>query len=97
MSIPTTSSRVDLSLLHPRFKKRLEAFFEDPRIKGRVSVSSGCRSYAQQMYFYKKYRAGKGNLAANPDRRFGPKGLDGRGIWRGSWHMQQEDGSSARG
>lgn len=91
MSIPTTSSRVDLSLLHPRFKKRLEAFFEDPRIKGRVSVSSGCRSYAQQMYFYKKYRAGKGNLAANPDRRFGPKGLDGQGIWRGSWHQQQSD------
>ena len=90
--IPTTKSSVDLSLLHPRFKQRLEAFFADPRISGRVSVSSGCRSYAQQMYFYKKYRAGKGNLAANPDRRFGEKGLDGQGIWRGSWHMQQLDG-----
>ena len=90
--IPTTKSNVDLSLLHPRFKKRLEAFFDDPRIRGRVSVSSGCRSYAQQMYFYNKYLSGKGNLAANPDRRFGTKGLDGQGIWRGSWHMEQNDG-----
>ena len=89
--IPTTKSNVDLSLLHPRFKKRLEAFFDDPRIRGRVSVSSGCRSYAQQMYFYKRYLKG-GNLAANPDRRFGPKALNGVGIWRGSWHMSQDDG-----
>ena len=90
--IPTTKSNVDLSLLHPRFKKRLEAFFDDPRIRGRVSVSSGCRSYAQQMYFYNKYLEGRGHLAANPDRRFGTKGLDGQGIWRGSWHMEQNDG-----
>ena len=90
--IPTTKSSVDLSLLHPRFKTRLEAFFADPRINGRVSVSSGCRSYAKQMYFYKKYLSGKGNLAANPDRRHGPKALNGVGIWRGSWHMEQDDG-----
>ena len=90
--IPTTKSNVDLSLLHPRFKKRLEAFFDDPRIRGRVSVSSGCRSYAKQTYFYKKYREGRGNLAANPDRRFGPLGFDGQGIWLGSWHQQQLDG-----
>jgi len=89
--IPTTKSSVDLSLLHPRFKQRLEAFFADPRISGRVSISSGCRSYAQQMYFYKRYLKG-GNLAANPDRRFGPKALNGVGIWRGSWHMSQDDG-----
>ena len=89
--IPTTKSNVDLSLLHPRFKKRLEAFFDDPRIRGRVSVSSACRSYAQQMYFYKRYLKG-GNLAANPDRRHGPKALNGVGIWRGSWHMSQDDG-----
>ena len=89
--IPTTKSSVDLSLLHPRFKQRLEAFFADPRISGRVSISSGCRSYAQQMYFYKRYLKG-GNLAANPDRRHGPKALNGVGIWRGSWHMSQDDG-----
>ena len=86
MPIPTTSRKVDLSLLHPRFIKRLEAFFADPRVIGNVSVVSGCRSYAQQKYFYDKYKSGRGNLAANPDRRFG-KG----GWWRGSWHMAQDD------
>ena len=93
MSIPAKKG-VDLSLLHPRFVKRLEAFFNDPRIKGRVRVTSGCRTYAKQKYFYDGYKARKAgfNLAANPDRRFGPKGLNGQGIWRGSWHMEQEDG-----
>ena len=93
MSIPAKKG-VDLSLLHPRFVKRLEAFFNDPRIKGRVRVTSGCRPYAKQKYFYDGYKARKAgfNLAANPDRRFGPKGLNGQGIWRGSWHMEQEDG-----
>lgn len=90
--IPTTNSSVDLSLLHPRFKERLIAFFDDPRIRGRVTVSSACRSYAKQKALYERYRAGKGVLAANPDRRFGEKGLDGQGIWRGSWHQQQLDG-----
>ena len=93
MSIPAKKG-VDLSLLHPRFVKRLEAFFNDPRIKGRVRVTSGCRTYAKQKYFYDGYKARKAgfNLAANPDRRFGPKGLNGQGIWRGAWHMEQEDG-----
>ena len=84
MSIPVKKG-VDLSLLHPRFVKRLEAFFNDPRIKGRVRVTSGCRTYAKQKYFYDGYKARKAgfNLDANPDRRFGPKGLNGQGIWRG--------------
>jgi hypothetical protein len=93
MSIPTKRG-VDLSLLHPRFVKRLEAFFNDPRIIGRVQITSGCRTYAKQKYFYDGYKSRKAgfNLAANPDRRFGPKALNGIGIWRGSWHMEQDDG-----
>jgi len=87
MTIPVTSSGVDLSLLHPTFRKRLEAFFADARIVNRVKVVSGCRSYATQARLYKKYKSGRGNLAANPDRRFGKNN-----FWRGSWHMQQEDG-----
>lgn len=87
MTIPVVSSGVDLSLLHPRFVARLEAFFADDRIVGRVKVVSGCRSYAQQKRFYDLYKAGKGNLAANPDRKHG----DG-GWWRGSYHMEQADG-----
>lgn len=86
-TIPTTSKYVDLSLLHPRFKARLEAFFADPQIKGRVSVVSGCRSYATQKRLYDRYKAGKGNLAANPDRKHGANGW-----WRGSYHMEQKDG-----
>ena len=92
MTIPTTSSRVRLDLLHPKMLTRLEAFFADQRIAGRVAVVSGVRSYADQARLYKKYKAGTGNLAANPDRRFGPAALDGKGIWRGSWHQQQADG-----
>ena len=92
MDIPTTKSNVQLDLLHPRFVKRLEAFFSDTRIRNRVRVSSGCRSFAKQTYFYDLYKAGKGNLAANPNRRFGAVGFDGKGIWRGSWHMEQLDG-----
>jgi len=92
MSIPTKSKNVRIDQLHPKMLSRLEHFFRDSRIVGKVTISSGCRSYAAQMAFYQKYLAGKGNLAANPDRRFGPKGFDGQGIWRGSWHMEQFDG-----
>ena len=88
MSIPISSSRVDLSMLHPRFKHRLEMFFEDPRIRGRVVVTSGCRSYAKQKYLYDKYRAGRGNLAANPDWNRPD------GFFKGSFHMEQPDGFS---
>ena len=84
--IPVTGKHVNLAKLHPRFVARLEAFFADPRIVGKVKVSSACRTYADQARFYKKYKAGTGNLAANPDRRFGANGW-----WRGSWHMEQDD------
>ena len=86
MTIPTTKSSVQLDLLHPRFVTRLEAFFSDTRIKNRVAVSSGCRSYASQLRLYQMYRAGKGNLAANPDW----KRPDG--FFRGSFHQEQPDG-----
>ena len=82
IDLPTTSSRVRLDELHPRFIHRLTAFFDDPLIKGRVSIVSGVRTLAQQQSLYDRYRAGKGNLAANPARVFG-------GGFRGSWHMAQ--------
>jgi len=86
--IPITSKHVDLSLLHPRFMERLQLFFDDGRITGKVAVVSGCRSYAEQKRFYLKYRAGKGNLAANPDwKRPG-------GFFHGSFHQEQRDGYS---
>ena len=91
MGLPVTSRWIDLGFLHPEFVRRLEGFFADPRIRGRVKICSGGRSYAEQRALYDKYKRGKGNLAATPDRRFGPKGLNGVGIWRGSWHQQQID------
>ena len=86
--IPVTGKHVDLSLLHPRFKERLEAFFLDGRITGRVVVLSACRSYAEQKRLYDKYRSGRGNLAANPDW------LRPDGYFRGSFHQEQPDGFS---
>jgi|15BtaG_2_1085339.scaffolds.fasta_scaffold19311_3 hypothetical protein len=88
MNIPTTKSSIQLDLLHPRFVTRLEAFFSDSRIKNRVAVSSGCRSYAAQLRLYQMYRAGKGNLAANPDWQRPD------GFFRGSFHQEQPDGYS---
>jgi hypothetical protein len=84
MAIPTTSNRVNVKDLHPKFKARLEAFFADPRINGNVSVVSGVRTYQQQKYLYDGYKSRKPgfNLAANPDR------VTSAGF-QGSYHMSQ--------
>mgnify|MGYP003146072295 FL=1 len=87
MSLPTTNSRVNLEPLHPRFRARLERFFLDPRIAGNVAIHSACRTYNHQKQLYDNYVAGRGNLAANPDRRFGSNGW-----WKGSYHQEQDDG-----
>lgn len=86
-AIPTVNKWVRLDELHPKFVERLQHFFNDPRIKNKVSLVSGCRTYAQQKELYRKYKAGNGNLAANPDRTFGPGNK-----YRGSWHLEQKDG-----
>ena len=86
--LPVTDKSIDLSLLHPRFVQRLEDFFSDGRIGNRVSICSGCRSYAAQKALYDRYKRGKGNLAANPDW----KRPDG--FFRGSFHQEQPDGYS---
>ena len=82
LDLPVTSKWVRLDELHPRLKYRLGAFFEEGQIKGRVAICSGVRTLAQQQALYDKYKAGKGNLAANPSRIFG-------GGFQGSWHMVQ--------
>lgn len=94
LGLPVTDTGVNIADLAPRFRTRLEAMFADPRITStagvpKVAIISGARTEATQRRYYTRYRAGKGNLAANPDRRFGPIGPDGLGIWRGSWHMTQ--------
>jgi peptidoglycan hydrolase-like protein with peptidoglycan-binding domain len=82
IDLPVTSQWVRLDELHPRFKLRLGAFFDDPFIKGRVSICSGVRTVAAQQALYDRYKSGKGNLAANPLRSFG-------NGFQGSWHMCQ--------
>jgi hypothetical protein len=82
--IPTTSKHVNIELLHPEFKRRLEAFFRDSRIRNKVKVVSGVRTYSQQKYLFDGFKAKRPgfNLAANPDR----KTASG---FQGSYHMQQ--------
>ena len=82
-NLPVTSKWVRTEELHPRFKYRLNQFFKDNRIVGRVKIVSGVRTLAQQQALYDKYKAGRGNLAANPNRRMS------NGM-RGSYHMSQE-------
>jgi hypothetical protein len=85
IDIPTTSKWVRLDELHPRFKTRLTAFFDHPQIRGNVACVSGVRTVAQQQALYDKFKAGKGNLAANPNYVRPNTG----GRWRGSFHMCQ--------
>lgn len=70
--------------LNPVFGCRIVAglrLYQD-RHGARPKFVSGVRSYEKQKQLYARYRAGKGNTAANPDR----KRSDGR---VGSNHMQQ--------
>ena len=62
---------VNMIDVHPEIRARLRAGFADLRLQGRVRVSSGARTYDQQRGLYALYRAGKGNLAADPARRWG--------------------------
>ena len=85
MSIPTTGNHVNIDLIHPFMQKRLSAFFADKRIKGKVVVSSGARSYYSQKDLYRRYRAGTfPNVVADPDRQHGPALK-----FKGSFHMAQ--------
>lgn len=93
---PKKRQSVDVDGYHPTMVARLDSFFADPEvIAAKVKISSGRRTYKRQAWFYRRYKAGKGNLAANPDRVFGPpfKLADGSTArWHGSWHMPQADG-----
>ena len=94
LGLPVTNTGVNIADLAPRLRTRLEALFADPRITStagvpKIAIVSGARTEAAQRRLYTRYRAGKAVLAADPNRRFGPVGSDGLGIWRGSWHMTQ--------
>jgi hypothetical protein len=94
MTIPVTSSRVNLDGLDPVLEFRLELMFRDPRMKG-YRVISGVRTYEMQKSLYSGWRSKLAglpgfahyNLAANPDRKFGI--LPSGSYWQGSYHMVQ--------
>ena len=46
--LPVTSKWVRTEELHPKFKYRLNQFFKDNRIAGRVKLVSRVRTLAQQ-------------------------------------------------
>lgn len=87
-TLPTTSKWVNTKDLHPKFQYRLNQFFHDPRIRGRVAIVSGARTRAAQQKLYDKwvkYRNGAGPksaLAANPARRLA-------NGFEGSYHQTQ--------
>lgn len=85
MTLPTVSRSVYTDALHPKFKNRLERFFNDSRIRGRVKIVSAVRTKAHQARLYDKYLSKGWPLAANPDRIIAPG-------FKGSWHQQQDDG-----
>ena len=76
--------------LHPTFRARLDALADAiPELQ----VVSGVRSQAHQQRLYDLYRAGRGNLAANPSRTIGPRTMFGESfVAKGSWHMVQATG-----
>ena len=79
--------------VHPETARRVRRLLADPALGGRYGITSSVRTYEQQKRLYLRYKAGVGNLAANPDRTLttGP-------AWpydwkpKGSWHMVQADG-----
>jgi len=89
--IPVRSG-VNADLLHPIFRRRLDALAADPRTGGRLSIYSGVRTYAHQKQLYDDYVAGRrDDVAANPDRVLGERTYFGlTGIVFGSMHMAQE-------
>lgn len=91
--IPLVDGNERVDLLHPVLRARVDAFCNDPRMRGQLKVESAARTYAEQRYLYDGWckRLPGFNLAADPDRYITP----GYGMTvgaRGSWHMQQADG-----
>ena len=91
VTLPHAAS-VDISLWHPIFLRRLSALCD--AVPGLYALS-GPRTKAKQVSLWLRWKAGNGNLAANPYRRIGKVAMFGEVfIARGSWHMVQETGWS---
>lgn len=92
--LPRVNNRVNTENLHPELVARAVALCAD--VPG-LQVVSGCRAKGQpsrpgvpaplnsQWYFWERYQAGRGNMAADPEK------VSASG-WHGSRHMVQPDG-----
>ena len=78
--------------VHPTLEFRVRGLLSEPALK-RYGTYPAVRLYSKQKALYDKYKAGRGNLAANPDRIL-RTGANFPYAWkpRGSWHMEQADG-----
>lgn len=78
--------------VHPTLDLRIRGLLSEPSLK-RYGTYPAVRLYSKQKALYDKYKAGRGNLAANPDRIL-RTGSNFPYSWkpRGSWHMEQADG-----
>ena len=79
----------DLAGVHPILEFRIRGLLSEPKLK-RYGTYPAVREYSKQKALYDRYKSGRGNLAANPDRvlRTGPA-FPYSYKPRGSWHMRQ--------
>lgn len=83
---------MSLDGIHPILRMRIEGLLSEPALK-RYSYFPPVREYSKQKRLYDAYKAGRGNLAANPDRILTTsKAFPYKWSPRGSWHMRQADG-----
>lgn len=83
-------THVNLVDLHVELRARIRRTLLSPALSGKARASSGARTYAHQQRLYASYKAGRGNLAANPDYTW-PNGR------QGSAHMVQKARGYKRG
>jgi len=82
----------DLRGVHPILDFRIRGLLSEPSLR-RYGTYPAVRQRAKQEALYARYKAGRGNLAANPNRvlRTGPS-FPYDWTPKGSWHMVQGDG-----
>lgn len=78
--------------VHPILEFRIRGLLSEPALR-RYGTYPAVRTYAKQKALRDRFLAGKGNLAADPDRIL-RTGKSFPYAWkpRGSWHMEQADG-----
>ena len=86
------SLEANLRGVHPILAHRIRLLLAEPKLS-KYSIYPAVRDRAKQERFFAAYKAGKGPLAANPDRKLRTgSGFPYDWVPTGSWHMIQGDG-----